>query len=481
MSESTGNTIYDKLTPQRKQLVDEILKNLESGVGLWQQGWQLTGVPISAITGKRYNGVNRLFLTAATMSRGYKDNRWLTYKQMEEKGWSFKKDEEGNNLGKGAGVPIEYFELRDRETKKPFDSHTLDGMTEDDKDVYMDENVYPLRKYYRVFNGEIIDGIPEREKRELDPNGYSERAENILQLWSDTESKIIYGGDEAFYRRSSDEIHLPEKKMFNDLPEFYATALHEVGHSTGHKSRLNRNLEGAFGSEEYAKEELCAEIASMFIEQDLEIAVGDKHIQNNSAYIQHWKKKIKEDPNVLFKAIADAERITKFVMAKEEEVINAEEREEQIVEEKSAIYIPPSEVATQVAEAAAIVGTVTSVESAGKGIESLTNMHDRDIVERASKTKHGEKFLSLFNGESVLGDEQKDERSLMARLAMMTSGNEEQLLRIFRASGQFRADKPNSYYEKMAKEEMKFVASLKAKIPVAASGNASGSRFANAK
>ena len=258
MSESTGKTIYDKLTPQRKQLVDEILKNLENGLGLWQQGWQLTGVPISAITGKRYNGINRLFLTAATMSRGYKDNRWLTFNQMEEKGWSFKKDEEGNNLGKGAGIPIEFFELRDRETKKPFDSHTLDGMTEDEKDAYIDENVYALRKYYRVFNGDIIDGIPEREKRELDPNGYSERAENILQLWSDTESKIIYGGDEAFYRRSSDEIHLPEKKMFNDLPEFYATALHEVGHSTGHKSRLNRNIEGAFGIEEYAKEELCA-------------------------------------------------------------------------------------------------------------------------------------------------------------------------------------------------------------------------------
>lgn len=168
-------------------------------------------------------------------------------------------------------------------------------------------------------------------------------------------------------------------------------------------------------------------------------------------------------------------------MAKENGIIKAEEQEEQIVEEKSAIYIPPSEVAAQIAEAAAVAETVAPVESAGKGIESLTNMDDRDIVERASKTKHGEKFLSLFNGESVLGDEQKDERSLMARLAMMTGNNEEQLLRIFRASGQFREDKPNSYYEKMAKEEMKFVASLRAKVPVAANGNSSGSRFANVK
>lgn len=481
MSESTGNTLYDKLTPQRKQLVDQILNNLESGAGLWRQGWQVTGAPISAITGKRYSGVNRLFLTVASMLKGYKDNRWLTYKQMEEKGWSFKKDEEGNNLGKGAGIAIEYFELRDRETKKPFDRHILDGMSEAERIEYEDENVYAIRKYYRVFNGDIIDGIPERENKEVDSSGYNERAEQILQVWNDTESKIIYGGDEAFYRRSTDEIHLPEQKMFNDLPEFYATALHEVGHSTGHKSRLNRNLEGAFGSEEYAKEELCAEIASMFIEQDLGIAVAEKHIQNNSAYIQHWKNKIKEDPNVLFKAIADAEKVTKFVMAKEKMITNTEAQEEQIVEEKSAIYIPPSEVAAQVAATTAVLGTVVAVETAGKGIQSLTNMDDRDIVERASKTKHGEKFLSLFNGESVLGDEQKDERSLMARLAMMTGGNGEQLLRIFRASGQFRADKPNSYYEKMAREEMKFVAGLKTKIPVTASGNASGSRFANAK
>ena len=146
MSESKGNTIYDKLTPQRKQLVDEILKNLESGAGLWKQGWLTTGAPISAITGKRYNGVNRLFLTAAMMQKGYRDNRWLTYNQMEEKGWSVKRDSEGNNLGKGAGVAIEYFELRDKETKKPFDRHILDGMTSDEKDAYIDENVYPIRK-----------------------------------------------------------------------------------------------------------------------------------------------------------------------------------------------------------------------------------------------------------------------------------------------------------------------------------------------
>lgn len=565
MSVVKGNTLYDKLTPQRKQLVDEILKNLESGTGLWRQGWRISGAPVSAITGKRYNGVNRLFLTAASMQKGYSDNRWLTYNQMEEKGWSFKRDEEGNSLGKNAGVAIEYFELRDRETKQPFDRHVLDGMTAEEKDAYMDENVYPLRKYYRVFNGDIIDGIPERKEQAVDTSGYSERAENILKLWSDTEAKIIYGGDEAFYRSETDEIHLPMRERFEDLPEFYSTALHEVGHSTGHKSRLNRDLGGGRGTPEYAVEELRAEIASMFIEQDLEIQVDEKHIENNGAYIKHWHDKIKEDPNILFKAIADAERITKCVMAKEKAIKKevepyaiiededengdkvykvrmaaeygqtqlalsgypfrsrealmsefgkmqelpfwagkefkevtleeleaesrkrAEEREakseqlSEIEEEKSEVFMLPSEVAAQVAEEAAVVGTVAAVEMTGRGIESLTNMDDRDIAERASKTKHGDKFLALFNGESVLADEEKNERSLMARLAMFTGDNTEQLLRIFRASGQYREDKPNSYYEKMAKDEMKFVASLKTPIPTTVAAKSSGSRFANAK
>ena len=89
---------------------------------------------------------------------------------------------------------------------------------------------------------------------------------------------------------------------------------------TGNEKLLNRNLDGKFGSAEYAEEGLRAEIACMFLEQDLGVAASEKHIENNSAYISSWKNGIEEDPNVLFKAIADAERMTKFVMAKEKEI-----------------------------------------------------------------------------------------------------------------------------------------------------------------
>ncbi len=564
MSDKEKKSAYDKLTPQRQRLVDTIIANLENNHSLWRQGWRVTGAPVSAITGKRYNGVNRLFLSAATMERGYSDNRWLTYNQMQEKGWDFKRDEEGNSLGKKAGVSIEYFSLYDKSTKQTFDRSALDGMTEAEKDDYMDENVIALRKYYCVFNGDVIEGIPEREKHEVDQSGKNSRAEGILQYWNDNEAKIIYGGSEAFYRPSTDKIHLPERNDFVDMPEFYSTALHEVGHSTGHETRLNRDLSGGFGSDKYAEEELRAEIASMFIEQDLEIETSEKHIENNSAYIQAWHDKIKEDPNILFRAIADAEKICKFVMAKESEIkkdtepyaiiedegedggkvykvrmcaehgqtqfalsgypfrskealmsefgkmqelpfwadkefqevtldeLEAEskkradeqeakaERLKQIEEEPSDVFIPPSEVAAEVAGEAAVIGTVAAVEITGKGIESLTRMDDREVYDKASKTKHGDKFLALFNGEKVLGTEEQNERSLMARLAMHTGENTEQLLRIFRASGQFREDKPYAYYEKMAKEEMQFVSTLKTPKPTATAAK-SGSRFTNTK
>lgn len=563
MSEKEKRSVYDKLTPQRKQLVDTIISNLENNHSLWRQGWRISGAPVSAITGKRYNGINRLFLSAATMERGYSDNRWLTYNQMQEKGWEFKRDEEGNSLGKNAGVAIEYFTLYDKATKQAFDRNTLDGMTEAEREDYMDENVIGLRKYYRVFNGDIINGIPEREKHTVDTSGKNSRAESILQYWNDNEAKIIYGGDEAFYRKSTDEIHLPKRDAFTDLPEFYSTAMHEIGHSTGHETRLNRDLSGGFGTAKYAEEELRAEIASMFIEQDLGIETSEKHIENNSAYIQDWHDKIKEDPNVLFKAIADAEKICKFVMTKESLIekeiepyaiivdeneygkkvykvcmcsehgqtqlalsgypfrsrealmtefgkmqelpfwtgkefkevsldeLEAESRkraEEQeakverlksIEEEPTEVFLPPSEIAA-VAQEAAAVATVSAVETADRGIDSLTRMDDRDVVDKASKTKHGDKFLALFNGEKVLATEEQNERSLMARLAMHTGENTEQLLRIFRASGQFREDKPNAYYEKMAKEEMQFVATLKTPKPAATAAK-SGGRFTNTK
>ena len=317
LTNEENNPIYEKLTPQRKQLVDKVLENLEKGNLFWTKGW-VSGAPESAITGKKYRGINNLLLSIISISENYDDNRWATFNQMEEKGWTFKKDEDGKSVAKNKGVTIEYYEMRDKETKKRFDRSILDGMTAEEQREYMDKNVYWLRKYYRVFNCALMDGVPQIEKPQINDNDKNDRVESILDYWDKNEAKIVYGGSQAFYKSSTDEVHLPSRGDFKSMQEFYSTALHEIGHSTGHESRLNRDLSGGFGSETYALEELRAEIASIFMEQDLEIEPSEGRLQNNAAYIQSWKDEITDNPNALFTAIADADKIAKYVSQKEQ-------------------------------------------------------------------------------------------------------------------------------------------------------------------
>jgi antirestriction protein ArdC len=524
------NKDYEKLTPEQKQIIDMVMANLENGTGLWKQGW-MSNAPESAVTKKKYRGSNNMLLMLVAMMRGYDDNRWVTYKQMEENGWSFKTDENGKSLGKGAGVNVEFYSLRDRETKKPFDRSVLDGMTKEEQDTYMKDNVYPLRRTYRVFNGSIIDGIPEKTSLNIDPLTRVERADNFLKNWSENEAKIIHGGNDAYYSINADEIHLPKVSNFLSMQEYYSTALHEVGHSTGHKDRLNRDIANKFGTPEYATEELRAEIASMFLGQEFGVTADENSVRNNSAYINTWKEKISENPNVLFTAIADADRIQRYVVAKEQdynkkkkqeyyaikqdtnqydEVVHKAymigeygqvrqilgyaflskddlmkefdvmrglpfwadkefveitfdelqaksielDKEKQIQEEKSDVYIRPTEVARS-------VSPYRTVDMTGRGVESLTRMSDRDVIERAMKTSKKEKFNQLYNGVAVLDGEEKNEYSLMTRLAMFCDGDKERLMRVFKSSGQYRDEKPNSFYEQMADKSFKFLDSLK--------------------
>lgn len=530
----TKSSAYEKLTPQRKHLVDQVLANLEKGKLLWTQGWVAAGAPESAITGKKYRGINNLYLSLVAMAENYGDNRWATFRQMEEKGWTFKKDEEGHTLGKGKSVSVEYYEMRDKETKRRFDRSVLDGMTFDEQREYMDKNVYWLRKFYRVFNCSLMDGVPAKEMPMIDVNDRIEKAEAILDYWNANESKIVYGGSQAFYRPSTDEVHLPEREKFKSTQSFYDTAFHEIGHSTGHQSRLNRDLSGGFGSQSYAMEELRAEIASIFMAQDLGIEPSEDRLQNNAAYIQSWKDEIKENPNALFTAIADADKIARYVSSKEQayrqtkdveyyaiveetnayseqvyrcyicdeegkvkplinygfadrdalekeldkikeldlwkdktfeevgiEALKAKSEEKEkagkVEQEKSTEYIRPSELV-----AAEVAAKALPVSMDGRGLESLTRMSDRETLSRA-ETYYGKdgKFSDLYHGKNVLKSEEESEYGLMVRLAMFCGGDQDRLLRVFRSSGQYREEKPNAYYEKMAENSLKFISDTK--------------------
>ena len=147
-------------------------------------------------------------------------------------------------------------------------------------------------------------------------------------------------------------------------------------------------------------------------------------------------------------------------------------------EKKSEVYMLPS-VAAALAASAAEEKRESVMKTRGK--ESLTRMDDREIVERAEKSKGGEKFMQLYNGISVTGEEEKDERSLMTRFALFTD-DKEQLMRLFRSSAQYRDEKPNAHYEKLAEESVAFVSKIRTKVIAANIHDGNKSHFGvNAK
>lgn len=135
------------------------------------------------------------------------------------------------------------------------------------------------------------------------------------------------GGDRAFYRQKEDKIHLPDSGVFFTEYAYHSTALHELAHSTGHPSRLDRNLNGGFGSEDYAYEELIAEITSCFMSAELEIPQLDEDLNNHKAYVQSWVSAIREKPESLVKAIVEAEKTAAYMEYKAELIPEVEYRE----------------------------------------------------------------------------------------------------------------------------------------------------------
>ncbi|MBQ4091402.1 MAG: DUF1738 domain-containing protein [Clostridia bacterium] len=306
-----------ELPKNRQQLVDTVLKLIEGRTLNWSKPWSLGGnmrAPVS-MAGKKYRGVNNVLLYFVAQERGYEDNRWCTFNQMENNGWSFKKKEDGSSMGKGAGVPVEFFRFYDKSTKQDLDWRMFNALTLEEQDKYWKENVRTINKTYTVFNCSIIEGVPAlAAKPHVEATEQNERAELTIRAWNDKQCKITHdGGDRAYYSLTTDSIHLPEKTTFETLADYYGTTLHEIGHATGAASRLNREMGGGFGSEKYATEELRAEFASMFMEQELGVTVAKTHIGNHAAYLQGWKSEIHSNPNVLFDAIKDADKIVDFI------------------------------------------------------------------------------------------------------------------------------------------------------------------------
>jgi putative DNA primase/helicase len=299
--------VNDMTKPFIEKVAEKLIQQLKEGVAPWQKPWQPgepgAFLPVNPTTGKRYKGINAIHL----MSQGHADQRWMTYKQAAGAGGQVRKGEKG--------TPIQYWKFSEEQIRTDADDKPiLDSRGDPVKQLVQLER--PALFFATVFNAEQIDGLPPLQARKEQEWSAVERAERILQA----SGAVIRHGeqDRAFYRPATDSIHLPDKGQFPTADNYYATALHELGHWTGHDSRLDRDLAHPFGSEGYAKEELRAEIASMILGEELGVGHDPKQ---HTAYVGSWIKALQDDPLEIFRAAADAEKIQGYVLGLEQKQI----------------------------------------------------------------------------------------------------------------------------------------------------------------
>lgn len=296
---------------QRNEIAAYLVKRIQEEKELpWTNGMKLNFSHHNPITGTRYKGANILRLYVSSLQNNFDDPRWVTMEQLKEQ--NKKENRTADNFYKvkkgSKGTRIEYWEKIIKGSKE-YEKYTK-NWSEERKEKQQGDIV--IGKYYTVFNANQIENFPEliREPA-LTPAQQIEELEHII---TNSQAPISYDGlGRNFYRPSDDSIHLTAREGFTSNEKFYGTAIHEIAHSTGHESRLNRNLSGKFGSESYAIEELNAEFTSAFMNSRYNIERSQEQLDNHAAYLQNWATAIEKDPNILFKSIQNAEKIVEYI------------------------------------------------------------------------------------------------------------------------------------------------------------------------
>ena len=288
-------------------ITDKMISLLEAGTIPWQKPWKTTKggkqiLPKNFISNKNYNGIN-LFLLSCTP---YESNLWLTYNQAKGKGGSVKKGEKG--------FPVVFWNFLDKKDRAS--GQIVVGPNGKVERI-------PLLRYYTVFNIEQCEGIEipksktpleEEQKIVFCPN---EEAEKIWQGMPG-KPELLFGGNAAYYSPSLDIVKMPEKESFVSPAHYYSVLFHEVTHSTGHKSRLARKGFGederlpTFGSSDYSKEELIAEMGACFLCGFAGI-VNETQV-DSASYLASWIAKLKGDSRLIVTAAAQAQKAANYVL-----------------------------------------------------------------------------------------------------------------------------------------------------------------------
>lgn len=274
-----ANNVYRYVT-------DRIISELQKGNIPWRKPWKGRKA-INYVSRKEYQGINLLLLPYP--------GEYLTFKQIQEKKGKIKKGEKANM--------VVYFKM----------------LTQEDENGK--EETFPLLRYYNVFHISQTEGIESKleEYKAGNENDIIVDAEKIVNEYIQRENiklNIIAGSDKACYIPAKDEIVLPDISQFVGSTEYYSTAYHEMVHSTGHKSRLDRHAEQkthSFGSQDYSKEELIAEIGSAMLCNSIGIEIPET-FSNSVAYIQSWLKKLKDDASLIVSASGKAQKAVNYIL-----------------------------------------------------------------------------------------------------------------------------------------------------------------------
>ena len=268
------------------EVTTRIIAQMEEGIIPWQKPWVANGKAISRSTGKPYSLLNQMLLG--------RPGEYLTFKQCQEAGGKVKKGEKSSMV-----VFWKFIEQEDEETGEK-------------KEV-------PFLRYYNVFHIDQCEGVTAKHTTETAfPDGAAtlEAAQEIIYDYLGREGvKLSHEeGDRAFYRPATDEVELPIRKQFISTAEYYSTVFHELTHSTGHPKRLNRlSKPSFFGTEDYSKEELVAEIGAATLVNHVGLETASS-FRNSAAYIQNWLGVLKNDKRFIVSAAGRAEKAVNLIL-----------------------------------------------------------------------------------------------------------------------------------------------------------------------
>lgn len=324
----TEKKTAEEIIQEQRKRTAEILVNAIQNTNLpeWQRGYVFRK-QYNPISETRYAKANMIHLMAASLENGWTDPRWVTFPQMKAENQKY--IDAGLDpiyvLKKGSkGSLIEFHQecYKDPETGKTIPINRSSDNTNDVSEE--SRNTFWVHQYYKVFNAEQFEKFPPLEREIEDIVRVEQRNKFIENIMENSEAPIHFDQvDKNYYIPSKDEIHLVARENWKAPELLYSTALHEIGHSTGHPSRLHRNLKGGKGSEAYAREELVAEFTSALLHGTYNLERAEQ--ENNAAYIKGWSQQLLSDPNAFVYAIRDAEKAVQYI---EENMLDKHLKEE---------------------------------------------------------------------------------------------------------------------------------------------------------